>query len=114
MENSSSDTVSVLDTVRKPWQNWLNAAPSSFPILSVAKKSPSLDTLIKLANALDISVDILLGKELKHYTFEKLKYIEEQMKNLPASDQQKILDIVDSVVAIELNYHNEKRHQKEC
>lgn len=78
------------------------------------EKSPSLDTLIKLANALDISVDILLGKELKHYTFEKLKYIEEQMKNLPASDQQKILDIVDSVVAIELNYHNEKRHQKEC
>ena len=43
-----------------------------------------------------------------------MKYIEEQMKNLPASDQQKILDIVDSVVAIELNYHNEKRHQKEC
>ena len=78
------------------------------------EKSPSLDTLIKLANALDISVDILLGKELKHYTFEKLKYIEEQMKNLPASDQQKILDIVDSVVAVELNYHNEKRHQKEC
>lgn len=31
------------------------------------EKSPSLDTLVKLANALDISVDILFGKELKNY-----------------------------------------------
>lgn len=44
------------------------------------EKSPSLDTLVKLANALDISVDILLGKELKNYTSEKLKYIENQLK----------------------------------
>ena len=48
------------------------------------EKSPSLDTLVKLANALDISVDILLGKELKNYTSEKLKYIESQLKNLPS------------------------------
>ena len=62
------------------------------------EKSPSLDTLVKLANALDISVDILLGKELKNYTSEKLKYIENQLKNLPSLEQQKILDIMDSVV----------------
>ena len=66
------------------------------------------DTLVKLANALDISVDILLGKELKNYTSEKLKYIENQLKNLPSLEQQKILDIMDSVVAVELSYHNEK------
>lgn len=69
------------------------------------EKSPSL---VKLANALDISVDILLGKELKNYTSEKLKYIENQLKNLPSLEQQKILDIMDSVVAVELSYHNEK------
>lgn len=78
------------------------------------KKSPSLDTLVKLANALDVSVDILLGKELKNYTSEKLKYIESQLKNLPSLEQQKILDIMDSVVTIELNYHNKKGSQKKC
>lgn len=39
------------------------------------EKTPGLDTLVKLANALDISVDILLGKELNNYTFERLKDI---------------------------------------
>ena len=36
------------------------------------EKSPSLDTLVKLANALDISVDILFGKELKNYIVVQL------------------------------------------
>ena len=78
------------------------------------EKSPSLDTLVKLANALDISVDILFGKELKNYTSEKLKYIVSQLKNLPSLEQQKVLDIMDSVVAVELSYHNEKGLQKKC
>lgn len=74
------------------------------------EKSPSLDTLVKLANALDI----LFGKELKNYTSEKLKYIESQLKNLPSLEQQKVLDIMDSVVAVELSYHNENGLQKKC
>ena len=78
------------------------------------EKSPSLDTLIKLANALNISVDILLGRELKNYTSEKLKYIESRLKKLPSLEQQKVLDILDSVIAVELSYHNEKGLQKKC
>ncbi len=76
------------------------------------EKSPSLDTLLKLANALNISVDLLFGRELKHYTSEKLKYIEEQLKNLPTSEQQKILDIMESVVSIELNYYKKEPRDK--
>lgn len=78
------------------------------------EKSPSLDTLLKLANALDISIYILFGRELKHYISEKLTYIEEQLTNLPTSDQQKILDIIDSVVTIELNYYLEKEPCGKC
>lgn len=77
-------------------------------------KSPSLNTLVKLANTLDISVDILLGRELKNYTSERLKYMESQLKNLPSLEQQKALDIMDSVVAAELSYHNERGQQKKC
>lgn len=78
------------------------------------EKSPSLNTLVKLANVLNISVDILLGKELKNYTSEKLKHIESQLNNLPSLEQQKVPDIIDSVVAVELSYHNKKGLQKKC
>ena len=78
------------------------------------EKSPSLDTLVKLTNALNVSMDILFGRELTHYTTERLKYIEAQMKKLPASEQQRILDVIDSVVAIELKYHSEKRPYGKC
>lgn len=78
------------------------------------EKSPSLDTLVKLANALNISVDVLFGKELKNYTSEKLIYIENQLKKLPFLEQQKILDIMDSVVTVELSYYDEKGRQKKC
>ena len=62
------------------------------------EKSPSLDTLVKLTNALNVSMDILFGRELTHYTTERLKYIE----------------VIDSVVAIELKYHSEKRPCGKC
>ena len=63
---------------------------------------------MNLAKTLDISVDILLGKELKNYTSEKLKIIEGQLNKLPSLERQKVLDIIDSVIAVELNYHNKK------
>lgn len=72
------------------------------------KKSPSLDTLVKLSNILGVSVDILLGKELKEYSSEKLKYIEDRLKALPEQEQQKILDIMDSAISIELDYYCKK------
>lgn len=71
-------------------------------------KSPGLDTLIKLANALDVSVDILLGKELSSYSIEKLKDIENRLKLFPAHEQQKLLDMVDSIISVEWNYTNQK------
>ena len=61
-----------------------------------------------MANALNISVDILLGKELNNYTSEKLKDIERQLKMLPSLEQQKILDILESIIAVELAYHSER------
>lgn len=71
-------------------------------------KSPSLDTLIKLSNALDVSIDLLLGKELSHYNSERLKYIGEQLLKLPNQQQQRFLDIMESAVFVELNYFFEK------
>lgn len=69
-------------------------------------KSPGLDKLMKIANALDISVDILLGKDLTSYNTERLKDIDQQLKKLPEQEQLKILDIIDSIISIELLYYN--------
>ena len=72
-------------------------------------KSPGLDKLIKIANTLDVSVDILLGKELVSYNTERLKDIEQQLKELPEQEQLKILDIIDSIISIELLHHNKQK-----
>lgn len=72
------------------------------------EKAPGLDTLIKLSNELNVSVDILLGKELKGYTNAKLYDIGIKLKNLPYQEQHKILEIIDAAIMIELSYSNEK------
>lgn len=72
------------------------------------EKSPSLDTLVKLANALNISVDLLLGNEVKDYTNAKLRYIDNRLKTLPLLEQQKLLDFFDLSISIEMVYSNKK------
>ena len=71
-------------------------------------KSPSLNTLISISNTLNVSVDILLGKELKKYSSEKLKHIEKRLTPLPEQEQQRILDIMDSAITIELDYYSKR------
>ena len=72
-------------------------------------KSPGLDKLIKIANALNVSVDILLGKELVSYNKKRLKDFEQQLGKLPSHEQAKILDIIDSIISIELLHHNNQK-----
>jgi len=50
-----------------------------------------------------------LGQELKNYTSERIKNIENQLDKLPSLEQQKILDIFDSIIVVELNYHTKKQ-----
>ncbi len=71
-------------------------------------KSPGLNKLIKISNALNIPVDILLGNELSSYNMEKLLDIEKQLKKLPLQEQQRILEIIDSIIEIELRHMEQK------
>ncbi len=70
------------------------------------EKSPSINTLIKLSNALDISTDILLGYECNQYNREFLKNIAKKIQVLPQKKQERILKIIESMVAIELKYNS--------
>lgn len=71
------------------------------------EKSPSINTLIKLSNTLDIPADILLGNESTHYSSETLKIISKNLNILPQKEQKRILDIFESILSIEINYYKE-------
>lgn len=68
------------------------------------QKAPSVDTLIQLSNALNISMDLLLGNEVRNNNACRLLYLEEKMCHLPLLNQQKIMDMIDSIIRIELMY----------
>lgn len=67
-------------------------------------KSPSVDTLIKLANALEVSTDILLGDELHSYTSARLSHLEKILNTLPAQEQEKSLDIFEYIISREMEH----------
>ena len=64
--------------------------------------------LIKLANILGVSVDILLGGELKEYSIAKLKDIEKKLKEFPIKEQRKMLEVIDAVITVEKEYLEKK------
>lgn len=68
------------------------------------EKSPSINTLIKLSNALNTSTDILLGKDSKCYSEEFLKDISDRLRSFPPKKQERILEIIDSIISIETSY----------
>ena len=71
------------------------------------QKSPSLKTFMNLVNTLNVPADVLLGNEMVTYTSEKLKHMEKRLDILPAKERQRILDIMDDAITIELKYYGE-------
>lgn len=69
-------------------------------------RHPGLETLILLANALDVSIDNLLGQEVKSYNFSKLKEIEKQIENFSEKERKKFFEIMDNIIMIEVKYFN--------
>lgn len=88
----------------------IECSPIFISYIERGQKSPSIDTLVKLSNALNVSADVLLGKEMNHFTSEKLRHIEERLNALPVRERQRILDIMDEAISIELSYCNEQEN----
>lgn len=81
----------------------INCSPVFISYMERGIKNPSVDTLIKLANTLDISVDILLGSESPTYTSARLDHLKKDLRTLPAHQQEKILDIFEYILSREIN-----------
>lgn len=70
--------------------------------------SPSIEVLVKLARAFDVSVDYLLGEgQNASYDKETLRRLDELQK-LPTDEQQKVFEYMDLIIR---DYNAKKAYQ---
>ena len=63
-----------------------------------ADNSPSIEVIVKLAKAFDVSVDFLLGEgQNANYDKEMVTRLD-QVESLPNQDKQRIFDYMDLVI----------------
>lgn len=74
-------------------------------VLERSAKPPSLETLINIANALNISSDLLLCDILSVQFDIKQTIIGERIKELPKKEQSKILAVVDVLIEQAHEWH---------
>ena len=67
------------------------------------KKFPSLTTLIEISNALDISLDMLVGNNVNSNLTANLCYINDKLIKLSPNRQQVLFKIMESMLDIELD-----------
>ncbi len=67
-------------------------------VLERSEKSPSLETLINIANALNISTDRLLCDILNKEIDIKQTVVSEQIDGLPRQEQRNILQLLEVLV----------------
>ena len=68
-------------------------------VLERAEKTPSLETLINIANALNISTDKLLCDILNKEIDIKQTVVSEHISELPRQEQRNILELLEILVA---------------
>jgi len=70
---------------------------------------PSIEVIVKLAKAFDVSVDFLLGEGLNAtYDKEMVKRLDE-LENLPADEKQQIFHYMDLIIR---DYKTKKTYSK--
>ncbi|MBP3857188.1 MAG: helix-turn-helix transcriptional regulator [Ruminiclostridium sp.] len=67
-------------------------------VLERSERSPSLETLIRIANALNISADMLLCDVLETEVGIKQTMLSKKIGNLSREQQRDIIDVVDLLV----------------
>ena len=66
-------------------------------------KFPSLDTLIDIANVLNISLDMLVGNTVNSNLTANLCYINDKITKLSPNRQQVLFKMIESILDIELD-----------
>ncbi len=66
--------------------------------IELGLKKPSVETLIRLANAIGVSSDLILADLIDESFPAKVSALNEKIKDLPMEDQKFILNILDCII----------------
>lgn len=73
-------------------------SPNYIGMVERGEKVPSLESFINIANALDVSADVLLADVLNNGYTVKYSLLAERIEKLPAEERARIYDVVDTLV----------------
>ncbi len=78
--------------------NEADISPNFLGKLERAQSTMSLETLIKIANALQIGLDDLIGYETDHVSSSRFQKIGQRIQDIPESKQRECIELVDLVI----------------
>ena len=62
------------------------------------EKTPSLETLIRIINALQVSADVILSDVIENGYVIKNSQLNEKLENLSEEERQRIYDVIDTLL----------------
>ena len=62
------------------------------------EKTPSLETLIRIINALQVSADVILSDVLENGYVIKTSQLNEKLENLSEEERRRIYDVIDALL----------------
>ena len=77
---------------------WVELSPMHVSVIERGVKLPKLETLINIANVLDVSADVLLQDVVKNQTKLYSSEASELSRKLPRDDQRRVLEALRSFV----------------
>lgn len=75
----------------------LNVTTQTYQNYELNKREPNIETLIKLANIFDTTIDYLIGREKKQLIDKNDKEILEYLNKLKENEKWHILEIIKSM-----------------
>ena len=76
----------------------VDLSPNYYAAIERGEKIPSLETFICILNALEVSSDLVLSDVLKTGYHAKNSALDDQLKNLPASERARIYAVIDTLL----------------
>ena len=77
---------------------YADISPSYVSMIERAEKTPALETLIEIANALEVSTDMLLCEMLKCELTIKRNVMLDNISELPKREQERIFSVVNTMI----------------
>lgn len=84
-------------------------SPGFIAAIERGAKMPGLENLIRIAEALNVSVDWLLGIRRKTPENREVFYLDEEIRGLPVCAQKRIQSVVETMVDYEKQIEKERR-----